>query len=147
MGRVELTINPDGTLNYEWTGRPGTGSLYQLGAERNHKLVNALGLRELWCVMLCVRFAPHPLGKGERAYRRMLEMWDGGGVDRPDIRSTAERERGDGSAEDPPAAAMGRLRKWIVERAGGGCNAPTDSYLEIAHDIATTGEVRSDHRY
>ena len=157
---VKLTVNPDdGTLAYEWTGRPGTGSLYQMAVESNYKLVNALDLRELWCAMLCVKFAAFPMGKGEKAYRHMLELWDKGEVDVPDIRNAEEKaqmglpeidassERLGGRGPTAPPAALGRFRKYVVQRAGEGCNAPTDSYLRIAHDIKTTGEVQSGNEY
>lgn len=147
MGKVNLTIRDDGRLDYEWTGRKGTGSLYQLAASGNYKLVNDLGLKEMMCVILCVKHAPFPLGGGERAYRRMLEIWDEGGIDMPDIRSQEEKDAGEGSPDDPPPAALGRLRKHLVAKAGGGMNAPHDSYLRIAHDIATTGEVDPSNRY
>jgi hypothetical protein len=147
MGKVKLTIGDDGKLEYEWTGKKGTGSLYQLMASGNHKLVNELGVKELWCLLLCVKHAPFPLGGGEKAYRRMLEIWDEGGINTPDIRNEEEKEQEIGTAEDPPPAAVGRLRQYVVQKAGGGCNAPHDSYLRVAHDIATTGKVKPENRY
>jgi hypothetical protein len=144
---VRLTIKDDGKLDLEWTGRKGTGSLYQLAASSNSRLVNDLGLREMTCVLLCARHVPLPLGGGEKAYRRMLEIWDEGGITVPDVRSEEERAAGEGSAENPLPAALGRLRKYLVEKAGDGFNAPHDSYLRIARDIAVTGEVDPGNRY
>lgn len=146
---VKLTIQEDGRLKFEWIGRKGTGSLYQIAAQGNTELVNGLGLRELWCAMLCAKFAPFPLGGGEKAYRACLERWDAGEIDPPDLRSEDEKKQMSlpGMEGGITPAQLGRLRKWVVQKAGEGMNAPHDSYLQIAHDIATTGEVKHGHRY
>lgn len=146
---VKLTIQEDGRVEFEWTGRKGTGSLYQIAAQGNTELVNELGLREIWCAILCARFAPFPLGGGETAYRSCLGKWDAGEIDPPDLRTEEEKRQTTlpGMESGITPVQLGRLRKWTVQKAGDGMNAPHDSYLRIAHDIATTGEVKPGHHY
>lgn len=148
---VKLTIQENGTLKFEWTGKKGTGSLYQIAAQGNVDLVNELGLREIWCAMLCAKFVPFPLGGGEKAYRSCLEKWDAGEIDRPDLRTEEEKAQqelpGMEDERDITPEQLGRLRKWAVQKAGEGMNAPHDSYLRIAHDIAIDGKVKPSHRY
>lgn len=114
-----ITIAPDKTLSIEWTGRKGGGSLFHVMAQGNVEYANALGLRELAAVQHCAKNAPFPLGHGEEVYREVLKWID----------------------EHPGCLAenldLGEVRKAIVQRAGDGCNAPYDSYLRIAYDIAT----------
>jgi hypothetical protein len=100
-------------------------------APSNAEYVNALGIRELLAVLYSVKCAPFPLGGGEEVYREFLQRMNDG-----------EFSEALAKAEALP---LGELRLALIEKAGSGCNAPTDSYLKIAADIARGAERV--HRY
>jgi hypothetical protein len=117
---VEIKVGADDTLTVKWTGRKGTGSLYQIMAEANAKDVNRLEKQELWACFLCARTVPFPMGGGEKIYTKAIAL----------VR--------DGTAPMGEAfvkASLGECRKAYVIAAGDGCNAPKDTYLKIAVQV------------
>jgi hypothetical protein len=156
MDRID--IKGDGTLVYSWVGDKERGSLFGIMAKSNVELANQLSEMELWSVYMCSQCAPFPLGGGETYYRATLAKFlDNGGGDffkngklpRDLFRSEDEKKQLGFFKEDPPLTgrSLGRLRLHLVQRAGSGINAPTDSYLNIAADIACSGEVKYNHQY
>lgn len=130
---TRIITNPDNTLSVEWQGRKGGGSLLQLAAEGNVPRVNRLNLVELYAIILAIKADPSPLGRGERTYR-----WALAELSNPD--NVAKYWKSGFPTDD-----LGKLRQAVVQRAGEGFNAPTDSYLHIASDIASG--VTPVHRY
>lgn len=112
---TEITINEDKSLSVAWKGKKGRGSLFQIGASGCVTQVNALNFHELMAVHFAVKAAAFPLGKGEQIYRMVLK--------------NVEEKIAEGKVD------LGELRKAMLEQASGGCNAPYDSYLQIAYDI------------
>lgn len=121
---TELTVNADDTVSAKWKGPKERGSLFQVMAEGNVKLVNRLDKIELLAVLLCVKIMPFPLGHGEQFYGEVLEK---------------ARANPDAYLNDTAKAmTLGDMRKALVVKAGDGCNAPTDSYLQIAVEAQKT---------
>lgn len=120
---TSLTIKEDQTVEAEWTGPKNRGSLFQIMASGNVKLANALDKEQLLAVLYAVKVSPFPLGGGEKVYRMILG------------KVKAEPEKFVGAAAKK--ISLGELRKSVIQLAGDGCNAPHDSYLQIAYDIAT----------
>ncbi len=118
MTKIEIDGN---NVVVTWTGKKGHGSLLQTMAEGNAKKVNTLNMIECLAVIMCVRTVPFPCGDGERVYRKALEFIP---------TQTAMVEAGE-------KMGLGAVRKALVEKAGSGCNAPTDSYIDIAADIVS----------
>jgi len=115
---TEITLDGD-VVVVKWTGRKGRGSLLQIAAEGNAKNVNKLDLRQCVAVYICVKSVPFPCGDGKNVYRKALEFVDG----QVKIMETAEK------------LGLGKVRKSLVESAGGGFNAPTDSYISAAVEV------------
>lgn len=117
-------------------------SLFALMATSNCEHANRLGMAELATVVWCIANAPFPLGRGVELYAEALRRVELAFLRRAEA-SLA------GTVYDPPATTLdgwllgfsgttvGQLRRWLVDRAGSGCNAPTDSYLRIAAWWAT----------
>lgn len=116
---TELSIVGDEVV-VKWTGRKGRGSLFQIMATGNAKNANILSAKELLAVFLSVKICPFPLGAGETIYRKTLAAID------TDFATLLQKTE---------AIPVGQLRKEIVVKAGEGCNAPTDMYLDIAAKI------------
>lgn len=115
---TQITINQDKTLACKWTGRKRDGSLFQLAAEGNVEMVNQLDTNELLAVVVSVKVAAFPCGRGEEVYRKVLE--------------TLQTDPTKIFPNGTPTMDLGELRKAIVFKAGEGCNAPHDSYLRVA---------------
>lgn len=111
---TEIRIDSD-TVSALWTGKRGRGSLFQIMAVGNCELVNQLDLLELSAVVICVKHLPFPLGNGPTFYREVLE-----------------KVRGSGESAFGEEFTLGQIRKYLVHKAGDGCNAPHDTYLTIA---------------
>jgi hypothetical protein len=119
---TNITINDDQTLTVTWTGKKGRGSLFQLAAKGNAEAANKLSIEELLAVVVSVQSCPFPLGDERKVYERCLEI----------VRTDPTQFWNDGL----PKIALGDLRYYIVQKAGGGFNAPHDSYLKLAADLA-----------
>jgi hypothetical protein len=131
--------------------------LLDIMARANCDAVNACGLADLTAVVFCIAQAPFPLGHGAEAFllaRRHIEQ------------AFTERAAYSlaGEVYAPPAGTvadwllgftnttLGQLRRWLVNRAGEGCNAPTDGYLRMAawfaaHPDATAADLPHDYAY
>jgi hypothetical protein len=115
---TKIEIDGDNVV-VTWTGKKGRGSLLQIMAEGNAKKVNTLDMIQCLAVIICVRNVPFPCGDGERLFRKALEFIP---------TQTAMVEAGE-------KMGLGAVRKALVEKAGGGCNAPTDSYIDLAAKV------------
>lgn len=115
---TQITINPDKTLACKWTGPKSRGSLFQLAAAGNVEMVNQLDTNELLAVVVSVKVAAFPCGKGEEVYRKVLD--------------TLQTDPTKIFPNGTPTIDLGELRKAVVHKAGEGFNAPHDSYLRIA---------------
>jgi len=120
---TELTINADQTISSKWVGEKGRGSLFQVMSSGNVEYVNVLDENELYAVIGAVAACPFPLGRGEEIYRKILEK--------------IKTDPGYLFKGGKPDVSLGDLRKYLVLKAGEGCNAPHDSYLRIAYSIKT----------
>lgn len=118
---TQLTVNEDQTVTSTWVGKKGRGSLFQVMSGGNIKYVNVLDLMELWAVIASVQVAPFPLGQGEKIYRKILEQ----------LKTDPSKLFANGI----PDVKLGELRKYLVIKAGDGCNAPHDSYLRMAYKL------------
>lgn len=117
---TEITINPDETLTVKWTGRKGRGSLFQIMAEGNAANVNRLDKNQMLAVHICIKANPFPLGKEDITFSRIMEE-----VSKPDGRFADVVAKLD-------KIKLGDMRRELVIQAGGGCNAPTDTYISAA---------------
>lgn len=110
-------------------------SLFGMMAESNCGLTNALGKSELIAVWWCVMNDPFPLGGGVEQYRRVLAKVEGDALARATATlsgRTAKTALGDDAWAVADTMSLGQIRQYLVNKAGGGCNAPVDSYLRIA---------------
>jgi hypothetical protein len=119
---TSITLDGDNVV-VKWNGRKGRGSLYQIAAEGNAKNVNKLSIAQCLAVYICVKVAPFPMGSGEKVYRMVLADVEAG--KQPKMVEMAEK------------MGLGAVRKSLVEAAGGGFNAPHDSYITIAAECET----------
>lgn len=126
-------------------------------ARSNCANANACGVADLCAVVLCLAKAPFPLGGAaglfiaaraqiEAAFLRRAAASLAGEVFNPAPESL------DGWLLGFTDTTLGQLRRWLVARAGEGCNAPTDSYLRLAawcaqNPGATADDVPLDYRY
>ena len=115
---TEITLDGD-VVVVKWTGLKGYGSLLQIAAEGNAKNVNKLNLRQCVAVYICVKSRPFPCGDGKNVYRKALKFVD----NQIKMMDAAEK------------LGLGKVRKSLVESAGGGFNAPTDSYISVAVEV------------
>jgi len=114
--RMEILVNPDQTVTVTGCENAGLTGVLAAGLDTQ---VNALDVHELLAVRTAVRSMPFPLGNGERVYRLALE-------------TVLENQD-----KIPSALQLGHLRALVVKHAALGCNAPYDSYLQIAYDVKT----------
>jgi len=125
---TEVVVHEDESVEAVWRGRQGRSTLYQIAASGNCTYVNALDREALIAVHICAKNRPNFLvDNGEQVYRKVVE----------DLRTNPTGLFPNGLPEVP----LGKLRKALVERAGSGMNAPYDSYIRCAYQIATEKEV------
>jgi len=132
-GRVKRQVGAETLIPYSVGD-----SLWYLAAESNCTYANQLGKAELLAVWWCCLNAPFPLGGGAEIYRRALAQIEAETLEVADA-SLQGREPRDLEYLSKPAVrgllydhSLGALRWHLVDRAGSGCNAPTDSYLRMA---------------
>lgn len=123
---VEITINEDQTLTVRWTGRKGTGSLYQIMAEGNAKNLNTLTVEECIACYYASKACPFPMGKGEEVYKMTLESVLSGKYAADVLPKIREK--------------LGQFRKELVQECGSSCNGPLDSYITIAAELKAPKE-------
>lgn len=132
-------------------------SLFALMATSNCEHANRLGMAELATVVWCMANAAFPLGRGPELYTEALRRVELAFLRRAEASLS-------GTVYDPPATSLdgwllgftgttvGDLRRWLVNKAGSGCNAPTDSYLRLAawwatHPGAELSDLPTEIRY
>jgi hypothetical protein len=113
--------------------------LFAMMAESNCRHANALGKAQLMAVWWCVMNRPFPLGDGEGLYRGILTVIEADALERATAALTARKPKTKLDADLWAAAdkmSVGEIRRTLVNKAGSGCNAPTDSYLALAAQLA-----------
>lgn len=119
-----IVKNEDGTINVEWTGRAGRGSLYQVMASSNAEYVNALTYDDLVLVIELARSCPFPAlaggydGVAKSMHAKMLDEANDTHKIIAAIRDAMSKR-----------VSLADLREYVIGKAGDGCNAPHDSYL------------------
>jgi hypothetical protein len=114
-------------------------SLFGLMAESNCAHANALGKAQLIAVWYCVMQRPFPLGDGQWLYERALEVVESDALARATAALTGRPAKTELATDLWDAAdkmSVGEIRRTLVVKAGSGCNAPTDSYLRLAAQLA-----------
>lgn len=111
---TQIRIDRKGHVSAKWIGEHGRGSLYQIAATENCEAINKLNRIQILAVLLAVRICPFPLGAEERVYTKCLK-------DAPKCMTDQVR-----------SIEIGALRKAVIEKAGSGSNAPTDTYIHTA---------------
>lgn len=114
---VEITIKPDQTLGYKWTGSKRQGSMFKLAAESNCKKLNRLPFSWLVAVRYAAQSGPYALN-GKEHFLACLEH--------------ARKKEAELSAKIP----LGQLRHALLMTIGESNGAPLDTYLDIAYDLA-----------
>lgn len=121
-GEVQIKINADQTVKAAWTGPKNRGSLMKIAAQGNAEELNKLTWDECAAVYLAVKHDPFPLDKGSEQYTATLALVKSG-----EIWKDGKR----------PECSLGDLRAMLLKLAGDGFNAPTDSYIRIAVEVAS----------
>lgn len=120
---MKITVNADETVTLCGADGSTLDGVLSGGLDTQ---VNALSMEELLAVRLSVVRVPYPGGAGERVYRDHLKVVQG-------------------NPDKLPSCSLVSMRKAILSTAIGGCNAPSDSYLQIAYDIKRGAEFV--HKY
>jgi hypothetical protein len=118
-------------------------------ARANCEAANACGLADLVAVVYCIANMPFPLGNGAKAFLLARRHIEDAFTERAAISLAGEvYAPAAGTVADWllgfTGTTLGQLRRWLVARAGEGCNAPTDSYLRLAAWFAAHPDATAD---
>lgn len=117
---------------------PANASLFGMMAESNCAYANALGRAQLLAVWWCVMNRHFPLGDGQWLYQKTLAAIEADALKRATAALTgaaAHTALGDDVWVAADQMSTGEIRRTLVNKAGSGCNAPTDSYLRLAAQL------------
>jgi hypothetical protein len=121
--------------DYVEVDRAPGDDLTTLMATANCVLANKLGKAQLIAVWYCVLHKPFPGGEYATYYRAVLQQVEADALKRANaslLGLQADTYLGEEAWLAADAMTLGGIRRALVVKAGSGCNAPTDSYLQAA---------------